>query len=370
MPRPLHALLAALSALLYAGCAFIGDNAESKRLDPDGDGVLLDEDCDDADPSVSADRRWFADADADGFGDAEVHADACAQPDGYVADATDCNDADAAVNPAAVEVCNNVDDDCNGEVDEDLGQTWHQDADSDAYGDPATSMVACEQPDGWVADDSDCDDANAAINPGALEICDWLDNDCDTLIDEADPSLDPSGEVSGWADADGDGYGDPAAPVLACSPDDSWADNPDDCDDTDPAQYPGAVVDLLDIQACIDGSDWFAVQGSAGWWEHRNYDRVGEHTDCPSAATTLDGVDWFPTWASTTVSDPYDPLPVSLPAYDTTVTVTVVSGRGSVTVTDQPTATNSWEGRVLFDDDAAGGPAMYEVLLQYAACPE
>lgn len=323
----------------------------------------------DSDPAACFTDTWYADTDGDSYGDANSMVEECDPPAGYVTDGTDCNDADAAIHPEALEICNEIDDDCDGPVDEDLGTVWYQDADADTYGDPETTQVACTQPVGWVSDSEDCDDAAAAIHPGAIEICDGWDNDCDDLVDDADPSLDSSDQATGWADVDGDGYGDANSPLTACFPDDSWADNPDDCDDTDPAQYPGAIVDFLDLRACIDGSDSFVVQGSAGWWEHRNYDRVGEHSGCPSAETTLDGVAWIPTWASTTVSDPYDPLPRTLPAYDTTLLITILEARGSVTVSEQPTSTNGWTGKVLLDDDAAGGPAMYEVLIQYAACP-
>ncbi|MSP54643.1 MAG: hypothetical protein EXR69_03420 [Myxococcales bacterium] len=323
----------------------------------------------DSDPIACFTDTWYADADGDNAGSPGAMVEACDQPEGYVADGTDCDDTDAAVNPAALEICNEIDDNCDGRTDEDLGTVWYQDSDSDTYGDPETTTIACTQPAGWVADNEDCDDAAAAIHPGAVEICDGLDNDCDGLVDDADPDLDSSGEATGWADVDGDGYGDPNSPLAACFPDDNWADNPDDCDDTDPAQYPGAIVDLLNVRACIDGSDWFVIQGSAGWWEHRNFDRVGEHSGCPSAETLLDGVAWIPTWASATVSDRYDPLPKTLPGYDTTLQITIIEARGSVTVTEQPTSTNGWTGRVLLDDDATGGPAMYEFLIQYAACP-
>lgn len=62
---------------------------------------------------------WYADADGDGFGDADVAVQACEQPEGYIENDGDCDDGDADRNPEAVEVCNGLDDDCDGEVDED-----------------------------------------------------------------------------------------------------------------------------------------------------------------------------------------------------------------------------------------------------------
>ena len=143
-----------------------------------------DDDCDyatDEDDAVDA-LTWYADADADGFGDATITRVACAQPDGYGADATDCDDGDATQYPGADEVCNGEDDDCEGDVDEpdavDAG-TWYTDADADGYGDPSTAEIACDAPSGSVADDTDCDDTDSAVNPGADEVCDAIDNDCD-----------------------------------------------------------------------------------------------------------------------------------------------------------------------------------------------
>jgi uncharacterized repeat protein (TIGR03803 family) len=76
------------------------------------------------------------------------------------------------------------------------GTTWYQDADGDGYGNPANSNVACSQPDGYVANNTDCNDANAAVHPGATEICNGVDDDCDGSVDE------------GFIDTDGDHLAD------------------------------------------------------------------------------------------------------------------------------------------------------------------
>ena len=57
-------------------------------------------------------------------------------------------------------------------------KTWYRDGDEDMHGDPAMTMMACDQPAGMVAAGDDCDDANPGRHPGATELCDGVDNDC------------------------------------------------------------------------------------------------------------------------------------------------------------------------------------------------
>ncbi len=200
---------------------------------------------------------WYADADGDGYGNAENSIDSCDPGDGWVVDATDCDDSDLTINPGAEEVCNDLDDDCDGEVDEDLEATWYADADGDGFGDPDTALYDCEPGTGWVTDDQDCDDANSGIHPDATEICDALDNDCDGLIDDADDSV--TGTTTWYTDADGDGFGDDASATTACEQPSGTAEYGGDCDDADAAYNPGAPE-----TDCTDPAD-YNCDGSTGY---------------------------------------------------------------------------------------------------------
>ncbi|MBK7684583.1 MAG: putative metal-binding motif-containing protein [Bacteroidetes bacterium] len=117
------------------------------------------------------------------------------------------------MNPGATEVCNSIDDDCDGLTDEGLTlTTYYADADGDTYGNALVSQSTCSgAPVGYVLDATDCNDAVAAINPGATEVCNGIDDDCDGLTDEG---LTPT---TYYADADGDGFGNPAISQTTCS---------------------------------------------------------------------------------------------------------------------------------------------------------
>ena len=143
---------------------------------------------------------FFRDQDDDGYGTPLDGGLACTAPPGYVADSSDCQDQDAAINPGATETCDGLDNDCDGSIDDGATSAFHRDADGDGFGDPGDGGFACTAPPGYVADSSDCQDQDAAINPGAAEVCNDVDDDCDGSVDENDICRAP--------DTDGDGIPD------------------------------------------------------------------------------------------------------------------------------------------------------------------
>ncbi len=244
----------------------------------------IDDDCDGSTDEASAvdASTWYADTDGDGFGDAGSTTSACSEPRGYSSDASDCDDGDGAVNPAATEICNGIDDDCDGVVDPDDAAdavTWYADDDGDGFGDAGAGSEACAQPSRTVADATDCDDGDGAVNPAATELCNGIDDDCDGVVDPGSAA-----DASTWyTDSDGDGYGDASTGTAACTQPSGTAVDSGDCDDGDPAVNPSATELCNDIDDDCDGVvDPASAADASTWYADDDGDGFGD----PSAATS------------------------------------------------------------------------------------
>jgi hypothetical protein len=168
-----------------------------------------DDDCDGAtDDGVTT--TFYLDADGDTYGRTDRTTQACTQPAGHAPRAGDCDDASSTASPGATEICDGRDNDCDGGNDEGVMTTYYRDADGDSYGRADMTTQACSAPSGYVGTSGDCNDASAAIRPGAPETCNDVDDDCDAVADDG------LSRVTYFADCDGDGVAATAESVTGC----------------------------------------------------------------------------------------------------------------------------------------------------------
>ncbi len=215
---------------------------------PGTDGLVSnDEDCDDSTADTNPDavevcdetdnncdgaidegvlHTFYGDVDADGFGDVNVPALACDPPDHYSKNSGDCNDAEALSYPGNAEVCDGIDNNCDGATDEDVEGVFYPDGDLDGFGDPLWPVAGCELPAGYVADNTDCDDTTDRSSPTGTETCDEIDNNCDGAVDEGLTT-------TYYEDFDGDGFGNPDVSMESCTMPAGYCLDNTDCDDAD-----------------------------------------------------------------------------------------------------------------------------------------
>ena len=183
----------------------------------------------------------------------------------------DCDDGDSAIHPGASELCDGVDNNCDGAIDDSTAvnkSTWYRDYDSDTYGYAYYTVDACNQPTGYVSDSSDCDDYDASVYPGATETpYDGVDQDCDG---------------SDETDRDGDGY-------------DAVQVGGTDCDDTDASVHPGVTESPDGVDEDCDGdvdnnTDYFDDDGD-GFTEMGGDCDDDDANTAPSAQEICDGLD-------------------------------------------------------------------------------
>ena len=179
---------------------------------------------------------WYADLDNDGFGDQSTIETTCLAPENYVDNDLDCNDENAEINPNMEEICDEIDNNCDDEIDEGVTSQFFVDADHDGFGDDSSLANACELGEGLSLIGGDCDDIDALINPDAEEICDEVDNDCNGETDENSAN----GAQTWYFDSDQDGYGDSNISQIACEQPVNYVLTADDCDDSDPSIFPNA----------------------------------------------------------------------------------------------------------------------------------
>ena len=304
--------------------------------DSDGDGYISDEDCDDMDPNIhpgvtevcdgldnncdgdideDVTLTFYLDADEDGFGDPDTPEQRCEQGLDTVPNNNDCDDSNPNIYPGVDEVCDGLDNNCDGGIDENIGDLYFLDADEDGFGDPDTTVYSCDGTStlGLLVDDNqDCDDNNNQSNPLAIEYCDAIDNNCDGQIDE-------SGSNTYYLDNDEDGYGDPDNNILACSPPENYVEQVGDCDDTNSSIAPNQTetCDGIDnnCNGWIDDADP-SLQGATTYYLDADGDGFGnanisqmacsaptqfvtDLTDCndlfasanPNATEVCDGID-------------------------------------------------------------------------------
>ncbi len=244
-----------------------------------------DDDCDgEVDEDNSADAStYYIDYDGDGYGSDAYTISACELPDGWSETQDDCDDVEADVHPGADEFCNDIDDNCDGQTDENGAvdpETFYLDSDSDGHGDPSVTTEACEAPLGYTTDATDCDDGDATSYPGATEVCDSADNDCNGETDE-----DSASDAPTWyADSDGDGDGDPASSTASCSQPTDYVGTDTDCDDTDPGAYAGATETCDGVDNNCDGTtDEDSSVDALTWYEDSDGDGYGLETSTMSA---------------------------------------------------------------------------------------
>jgi hypothetical protein len=278
-----------------------GSTFQQQACSAPGGYVDNDDDCDDLDPNSypnsvevcdGADNDcdtfvdegvlldWYQDLDLDGFGNLSAVQQSCEPAAGYVGNSLDCNDSVSSINPSSYEFCDSVDNNCDGNTDgaDSLdASSWYLDFDADGSGDALTVVTACVAPTGYVGTAGDCDDLDGTVAPGAPELCDSQDNDCDTLVDESSDLL-PGSATTWYGDLDGDTYGGTWATLLSCTQPTGYVSNSSDCDDLEALTYPGAAeqcdgadndcdndVDEVADLVAGSGSSWFLDADGDGY---------------------------------------------------------------------------------------------------------
>ncbi|MBI4979934.1 SUMF1/EgtB/PvdO family nonheme iron enzyme [Candidatus Woesearchaeota archaeon] len=219
-----------------------------------------DNNCDGITDEGLANFVFYEDVDGDNFGNLNASTIACSAPLGYVLDYTDCDDSNAKIKPGADEICDLLDNNCDGTTDEGFPTfSYFKDGDGDGYGLKTDEKKSCKAPDGYVTDKNDCDDTNPEVNPAAIEkLVDGIDNNCNGYIDE------DFEYKNCYKDADQDGFGNKSESekiflVGKCS--DGYVLTNNDCNDADPKINPLAEENCDTIDNNCDGKLYLSGKG-------------------------------------------------------------------------------------------------------------
>ena len=254
------------------------------------DYVLNDIDCDDSDYELNSYTPWYLDGDGDGIGDGAATLQ-CLAPNNHVRGDGDCDDGDASVYPGAVEVCDFIDGDCDGDNDivEGLTTTYYDDLDEDGEADlyDIVGEELCGPQPGYSAvPGSDCDDIDPLVYTGADEWCDGIDYDCDGAVYETD-----SQDALPWyADGDGDGVGTGTASYYCAGHEPAGVvATTGDCNDGDASVYPGATEVCNGIDEDCDGDVDEGLLGT--YYDDLDGDGYGDpayaYSLCPDDAVAM-----------------------------------------------------------------------------------
>jgi hypothetical protein len=239
----------------------------------------------------------YADADGDGYGDLNADTLSCDTLDGYVLNGNDCNDANALLHTVSVEICNGFDDDCDGIIDNGLLTTYYEDADGDGYGAGIASNLCANPGAGYSTSNNDCNDGASTIHPGAAEVCNAMDDDCDGTADDGLTF------VNYYNDADGDGYGSGVASNLCSNPGAGYATNNTDCNEGSATIHPGAAevcnamdddcdgtsddgLTFVNYYSDVDG-DGYGSGVASNLCSNPGAGYATNNTDCNDAAPTI-----------------------------------------------------------------------------------